>query len=134
MPLATEGVILGAMLLGHVAVVPAIFGGNVSTAGLAEGREQTDITTKIAPFKEKWVYTAPENFLGMFASSPVVDGSRRFRRLFRCLAAGYARAARSPYRRPEMGVLRKKTRPAANDLDAVPRRRQTLLRRGFSRR
>ena len=75
MPLATEGVILGAMLLGHVAFVPAIFGGKVGSAGLAEGREQSgNLTTKVAPFKEKWVYTAPENYLGMFASSPVVDG------------------------------------------------------------
>ena len=75
MPLATEGVILSAMLLGHVAFVPAIFGGAVSGVGLLEGREQTgNLTGKVAPFKEKWIYTAPDNFLGMFASSPVVDG------------------------------------------------------------
>jgi outer membrane protein assembly factor BamB len=75
MPMATEGVILGAMLLGHVAFVPAIFGGRINTAGSAEGKEQLgDVSAEIAPFKTKWVYTAPENYLGMFASAPVVDG------------------------------------------------------------
>jgi outer membrane protein assembly factor BamB len=75
MPLATEGVILGAMLLGHVAFVPAIFGGKISTSGKGEGKEQTGtIEAKIAPVKEKWVYAAGENIFGMFASTPLVDG------------------------------------------------------------
>ncbi len=75
MPLATEGVILGAMLLGQVALIPAILGGTVSAAGAAEGAEQSgNLSAKVAPVITKWVYTAPENYLGMFASSPAVDG------------------------------------------------------------
>ena len=75
MPLATEGVILGAMLLGHVAFVPAIFGSGVDMSGAVEGTEQSgSVSAKVAPVKEKWVFTAPANILGMFASSPLVDG------------------------------------------------------------
>jgi outer membrane protein assembly factor BamB len=80
MPIATEGVILAAMLLAQVAFVPAIFGNTVSAAGLTEGKQQTGaIAAEVQkPGSPKWVYTAPENFLGMFASSPVVDGGAVF--------------------------------------------------------
>ena len=76
MPMATEGIILGSMLLGHLAFVPFIIQGGISTNAASDGNQQSgNLSAKVAPPAEaKWVYTAPENFLGMFTSSPVVDG------------------------------------------------------------
>jgi outer membrane protein assembly factor BamB len=70
MPLATEGVILCAMLLGHVAFVPAIWGSNVNTEGSVGGQQTSDAAAK--PVVKKWDFTV--DVRGMFASSPVVDG------------------------------------------------------------
>jgi outer membrane protein assembly factor BamB len=68
-PLPTEGVILCAMLFGHVAFVPAIWGSNVSTAGDLGGKEKAADPTKPV---EKVLFTA--DVKAMFASTPLVDG------------------------------------------------------------
>lgn len=68
MPLATEGVILCVMLLGHVVFVPAIWGSNVNTEGAIEQGGKTEAK----PVDKKWVFTA--DVKGMFASSPLIDG------------------------------------------------------------
>jgi outer membrane protein assembly factor BamB len=74
MPLATEGVILCTMLLGHVAFVPAIWGSNANTEGSAGGKEKTEASAK--PVVKKWDFIV--DVKGMFASSPVVDGESIF--------------------------------------------------------
>jgi outer membrane protein assembly factor BamB len=74
-PLATEGVILGAMLLGHLAFAPAILEGNINTQGVVAGNEQSgSISAKVVPVIKKWDFTLEPRMKGMFASSPVVDG------------------------------------------------------------
>ena len=71
--MATEGIILGAMLLGHLVFVPAIWGTGISTEGTAEGNGQAGITSaKVAPVVKKWDFIVDAK--GMYASSPVVDG------------------------------------------------------------
>jgi outer membrane protein assembly factor BamB len=70
MPLTTEGIILGSMLLGHVAFLPAIWGSNVNTEGSVGGKQAGDTAAK--PVVKKWDFTV--DVRGMFASSPVVDG------------------------------------------------------------
>jgi outer membrane protein assembly factor BamB len=70
MPLTTEGIILGSMLLGHVAFVPAIWGGNVNTEGSVGSKQAGD--TAARPVVKKWDFSV--DVKGMFASSPVVDG------------------------------------------------------------
>ncbi len=68
MPLATEGVILCAMLLGHVAFVPAIWGSNLNTQGTAGGKQKADT---VAPVVKKWDFSV--DVKGMYASSPAID-------------------------------------------------------------
>jgi outer membrane protein assembly factor BamB len=70
MPLATEGVILCTMLLGHVAFVPAIWGSNVNTEGAAGGKEAG--SGAALTVKKSWDYSV--DVKGMFASSPLVEG------------------------------------------------------------
>ncbi|MBI1829970.1 MAG: PQQ-binding-like beta-propeller repeat protein, partial [Planctomycetes bacterium] len=69
MPLATEGVILGAMLLGHVAFVPAIWGSNVNAEGTAGGGEKSKTAVTVV---KKWDFTV--DVKGVYSSSVVVDG------------------------------------------------------------
>jgi outer membrane protein assembly factor BamB len=71
MPLATEGVILCAMLFAHVAFVPAIWGNSAAanTEGQAGGKEKSGVAP---PVVKKWDYSA--DVKGMFASSPVIGG------------------------------------------------------------
>lgn len=71
MPLATEGVILCTMLLGHVVCVPQIWGSDLITEGAVEGRQQGG-KTEAKPVDKKWVFSA--DVKGMFASSPLIDG------------------------------------------------------------
>jgi outer membrane protein assembly factor BamB len=74
-PLATEGVILCAMLFGHVVFVPAIWGSGLSAEGTVTVNEQGGGTgTKISAVVKKWEFTAGAQVKGMFASSPVIDG------------------------------------------------------------
>ncbi len=73
-PLATEGVILCAMLLGHVAFVPAIWGANVSTEGNVETNQGAAATTRISKVIKKWDYVPEARIKGMYASSPLGDG------------------------------------------------------------
>jgi outer membrane protein assembly factor BamB len=72
-PLPTEGIILGSMLLGHLAFAPGIWGGNVGTEGLVHADETSGATSAaVAPVVKKWDFTADGT--GLFASSPLVDG------------------------------------------------------------
>ncbi len=66
-PMTTEGVIVGAMALGYVAFVPAIFGVSVNTEGNASG-------TGDAPVREVWTFQIDPRRKGMYASNPVIDG------------------------------------------------------------
>jgi outer membrane protein assembly factor BamB len=61
--LTTEGIILGAMALGHIAFVPAIFGTAVNAQGSVTGT-----------VVEAWVFQLDPRFKGMYASNPVIDG------------------------------------------------------------
>ncbi len=76
MPIATEGVILGSMLLGHLVFVPAILGGNAGTGGTAEGGQQSgNLSAKVGGGEQKWVFELESPAIkGMFASPPLVDG------------------------------------------------------------
>ncbi len=75
MPVTTEGVVLGAMLLGHLAFVPAILAGNVNTAGSVEGGQQSgNLSAQVAPVVKKWDFTVDPAIKGMFASPPIVHG------------------------------------------------------------
>ena len=71
-PLATEGVILGVMLLGCLAFTPALRSAGVGTAGAVEGGEPGRGGTQKAAVVEKWTFVV--DVKGMFASSPLVDG------------------------------------------------------------
>jgi outer membrane protein assembly factor BamB len=73
--LTTEGVILGAMALGYVVFVPAIFGVNVNTQGDASGKDQSgQLSAKVAPVREVWTFQIDPRRKGMYASNPVIDG------------------------------------------------------------
>lgn len=72
--LPSEGVILGVMALGQIAFVPLLVVASASVAGSAEGSQQSgELSVKAAPVVTKWTYTAPDTYLGMFASSPAID-------------------------------------------------------------
>jgi len=95
MPITTEGVILGAMLLGHLAFVPAILGGNVATGGSVEGTQQTGtLSAKVDPVVKRWNFPwYPEEndkekpwdngqftraTRGVFTSPPLIQGDAVF--------------------------------------------------------
>ena len=72
-PLTTEGVILGTMLLGHVAFLPLVMGGGLSTEGKVDINENAaKTTTKITPPTVRWSHTMEEK--GFYCSTPLLDG------------------------------------------------------------
>ncbi len=74
-PISTEGVIVSAMLFGHLAFAPLFASGNIDASGAVTGKQQSsEVQGKISAVTAKWIYTAPENVFGMFANSPLVDG------------------------------------------------------------
>jgi outer membrane protein assembly factor BamB len=83
-PMTTEGVILGTMMLGMVAFIPAIWGANISTGGLGQGVEQSgNISAEVAPVVEKGTFTVDPRFKGMYASTPVIDGDTIYAAYYR---------------------------------------------------
>jgi outer membrane protein assembly factor BamB len=72
-PLATEGIILGAMLLGELSFAPKIWAGGVGTEGAVEASSQTGKGTgKLAPVVKKWDFNFAQP--GAFASAPLIHG------------------------------------------------------------
>ena len=71
-PLSTEGVALSTMLLACLSFAPLFWGGNLNTAGAAEGGGGSKEDDKKAPVVKKWDYS--KDVKAMFASSPLVDG------------------------------------------------------------
>jgi len=92
LPVTTEGIIIGAMLVGHVAFVPIVFGRQIDVGGTMTGKQQSGNLTAKAEREEnddlKPMFVAPENIRGMFASSPTIDGDA----IYACYSDAFQKA------------------------------------------
>jgi outer membrane protein assembly factor BamB len=75
-PMATEGVILGVMLLGHVLYVPILMGGNTAGGTTEFNESAAHSTAAITPAVKRWEHSLTER--GFYCSAPVIAGDKLY--------------------------------------------------------